>query len=497
MNIIKFTASKTELILMGLAMMTAAILPLNLLATQPFHHDEALYATWALEITAGDNPWLAQIPIDKPPLFLYAVAGAMNLLGHTETAARLPAMVASILTVGLTFWLGRTLYNRGVGLLAAWLTALSPFTIAFAPTAFTDPMLTVLILAGCVAAATGGGGWAGVWLGLAIATKQQGLFFGPLIAAILLWQKPPCRNREPLIHFLIGLTAIIALLFLWDAARDQSPGFWQLSLVNYGGLAADAPAFSERWQGFINLLGYGTGSPALNVIFAAGLPILLIFNLWHPRKQNLTDWLLALFCLAFVLGHAWLSFQVWDRYLLGLIPLLALLFARILLLPWRVISHYSQHHWPQFQTGIKLLMILLIAALILPSMQQPVQNAVNARYPLGSNSRALQGIEQITAFLGSHYGANNTLYHHWLGAHWRFYLWGYPYDLQYWESPQKLAVRARPGHLIAFPAWQSDTLARLALAEAGLQLDELTRSYSPDGHPAIILYKISNLQSPD
>jgi len=488
MNTNGFISPKTEFILMGMALLTTAILPLSLLASQPFHHDEALYATWALEITAADNPWLAKIPIDKPPLFLYAAAGAIRLLGHTETATRLPSVAAAILTVGLTFWLGRTLYGPGAGILAAWLTALSPFTITFAPTAFTDPLLTALILAAGVAAATGRSGWAGVSLGLAIATKQQGLFFAPLVGAMLLWQKPPGQRRAALLRFSIGLATIVTLLFLWDAYRDQSPGFWQMSLVNYGGLSIGAPAFTERWQGFVELLSYGTGSSILNTIFIVGLPILLVFNLWQYPKQAAFDWMLALFCLAFVLGHAWLSFQVWDRYLLGLIPLLALLLARILLLPWRIITPY----WPQRQSRATLLMGLLVAGLILQTMPQPVKDAVNARYPLGSNSRALQGIEQVTAFLRGHYGADTTLYHHWLGAHWRFYLWGYPYDLQYWESPQNLAARARPGHLIAFPTWQSDTLARLALAEAGLQLDELTRGYSPDGHPTIILYQISD-----
>ena len=147
----------------GLAMLAAVLLPLNLLVTQRFHHDEALYATWALKIASGENPLLYQTPIDKPPLFIYTVAGSLWLLGNTETAARLPSLLATCLSVGLTFWLGRKLYGNGVGLLAAWLMALSPFTLLFAPTAFTDPLLVMLMLAGCVAAAYGYGIWAGIF----------------------------------------------------------------------------------------------------------------------------------------------------------------------------------------------------------------------------------------------------------------------------------------------------------------------------------------------
>jgi uncharacterized membrane protein len=169
----------------GLAILSAILLPANLLTSQRFHHDEALYATWALQITSGADPWLAHTPIDKPPLFLYLVAGAMGLLGATETAARIPSLLATALTVGLTFWLGRKLYGAGVAVVAAWLVALSPFTILFAPTAFTDPLLVALVLAACLVAAHGRAGWAGVMMGLAIATKQQGIFFVPIFVTLL------------------------------------------------------------------------------------------------------------------------------------------------------------------------------------------------------------------------------------------------------------------------------------------------------------------------
>jgi 4-amino-4-deoxy-L-arabinose transferase-like glycosyltransferase len=514
---------------LSLALLSAVVLPLNLLTIQRFHHDEARYATWALEIASGNNPWLAEIPIDKPPLFFYAVAGTMSLLGATETAARLPSILATVCIVGLTFGLGRKLYNSGVALLAAWLVALSPFTILFAPTAFTDPMLVAWVLAGCLAAAYGRGGWAGVLLGLAIGTKQQGVLFVPLvIGLVVIGRQPPVAGDRrsasrsalfALARFLLTLLVTLIPLFLWDSTRHQSPGFWQLSLANYGGLTTNLSGFSERWRGFIELLRYGTASSTLNAIFIVGLPLLLIYDVWRVLKQRTNktsqpanqqtttpstdftgqasyphqyryDWLFSLFILALLVGHAWFSFQIWDRYLLGLIPFLALLLARILLLPWSILQDFWLHRHPDLLLFSRWILIIILIVLIAVTLTPPVQDAVNARYPLGSNSKALQGIEQVVAYLQGHAGANNTLYHRWLGTHWRFYLWDYPYDLQYWESPRALADKARPGHLIAVPTWQSDTEVRLALTEAGLELRELTRAYSPAGYPSIILYQI-------
>jgi hypothetical protein len=207
-----------------------------------------------------------------------------------------------------------------------------------------------------------------------------------------------------------------------------------------------------------------------------------------------SDWLLTLFSVLFLLGHAYLSFQVWDRYLLGLIPFLGLLLARVLLLPWSIFKQYRlfrQTFW--FEPTASLLNSLILILLLAMTLNGPLQDATNGRYPLGSNSGALQGIEQITAYLQGHVGADNTLYHRWLGPHWRFYLWNYPYDLQFWDSPQFLAARARPGELIAFPTWHSDTEVRLTLAEAGLELRELARAYRASGVPSVILYRIESV----
>lgn len=566
----------------GLAAAAALLLPLNLLALLPFHHDEALYATWALKISSGLDPWLKETPIDKPPLFLYLLAGVMVLLGVTETAARTPSLLATALTVLLTFWLGRRFYSNGVAVLAAWLAALSPFSLLFAPTAFTDPFLVTLVLAGSLAAAAARPIPAGLCLALATAAKQQGLFFIPLILGLLWLALPktspqvmyrnylsntryflprhilgyfttpgvspgacPERSRRGrsdrldkflrftfyTLRFILAFCLTLLPFLLWDFSRSQPSAFLEESLKNYGGLVPDAAGFIERWWGFVDLLQYGTASPLLNKIFLTGLPLLLLYpvvvaslqrsgakraesaspttpaGMDQPETAKTTlsfqvDWLLALFCLGFLLLHALLSFQVWDRYLLGLIPILALLLARILFLPRLILADGTRFlfqkgisgPWPVVSGHILRGIYGIALALLLSfSLAGPVQDAIQARYPLGSHSQALYGIDQIVGYLQGHTGANHTLYHHWLGTHWRFYLWAYPYDLQYWATAEALAARARPGHFIAFPGWQSETEARLALFQAGLGLQELVRAYRPDGTPSVILYRIETL----
>ncbi|MEM7346522.1 MAG: glycosyltransferase family 39 protein, partial [Chloroflexota bacterium] len=508
-------------IAVGLALITALLLPLNLLTTQRFHHDEALYATWALEISSGQNPWLTSVPIDKPPLFLYTIALAMYFLGVTETAARAPSFVATAVTILLTFYLGQMLYSRRAGLLAAWLVALSPFSILFTPTALTDPLLVMLVMAACLLAVRLQSGWAGLFIGLAIATKQQGVFFIPLPTMLLILSVWRIDSRNlpsfvsafpfrPVVHFFSIGILISVITFVWDSQRQQLPGFWQMSLLNYGGISSQTANFTERWWGFIDLLTYGTASPILHWIFIVGLPLLLIHggvNLYHQRKDRLSktsisntqfvgatalaiDLVITVYALIFLFGHSLLSFQIWDRYLLGLIPFLALLLARILWLPEELLRIFLQKKASEILHFTRAIFGVGLIILLLATLRGPVQDAVNGRYPLGSNSGALQGIEQVTAYLQGNVGANHTLYHRWLGTHWRFYLWDYPYDLQHWSSPEDLALQAESGHLIIFPTWHSETEVRLVLAEQGLILQEVMRAYGSKGYPTIILYQI-------
>ncbi|MDX1522415.1 MAG: glycosyltransferase family 39 protein, partial [Anaerolineae bacterium] len=289
---------------LGLALLMSLVLPLNLLSSQRFHHDEALYATWAMQVASGQYPGLKQVPIDKPPLFLYTAAGVMRLLGPTETAARLPSLIATTATVGLTFALGRRLYGVAVGLTAAWLVALSPLAIMLAPTALTDQMLVALVLGAGLLASVRRPGWAGFLTGLALATKQQALFFLPLVMVLLLVAilqgRPLSGQHFNLVKFwgykgvifsaLLLFLAITAVTYapavVWDFTRDQSPGYWRLSAVNYGGLSTRTENLAERWAGFVELLTYGTGSVGLNTVFVVGLPILLGFGYWQLNQAG-------------------------------------------------------------------------------------------------------------------------------------------------------------------------------------------------------------------
>ncbi|MDA8745710.1 glycosyltransferase family 39 protein [Rubripirellula amarantea] len=83
--------------------------------------DETRYAQIALEMVQSRD-WITptlqgDAYLDKPPLMYWLTAASFNLWGQSETAARLPSVIAALTTVMLTFVLGRRL----VGSRAAWL----------------------------------------------------------------------------------------------------------------------------------------------------------------------------------------------------------------------------------------------------------------------------------------------------------------------------------------------------------------------------------------
>jgi hypothetical protein len=87
-------------------------------------------------------------------------------------------------------------------LFALFLAATSPMLIAFSPTAFTDlPMLLGIVLA-LAMALRGKPAWAGMWLGVAFAAKQQAVLLLPLVvvvAAVASCRLPSTGYRLPVV----------------------------------------------------------------------------------------------------------------------------------------------------------------------------------------------------------------------------------------------------------------------------------------------------------
>lgn len=468
-----------------------------------FLEDEALYATWGLQIATGADPVLDYEPVDKPPLHPYTLALSFLLLGPSETAARLPSLFASIANIALVYALGKQLYGDArVGLAAAALLTLSPFDILFASTAFADPLMTVWVLGALLAAASRRMGAAGLLAGLAAATKQQGLLFLPLVVLLAPKLPRPARPRKSdWLRFALGFALVTGAVLWWDAARDQRPGFWEQSFISYGGLGPAQPtALGERAVEWLRLVGYFWASPWFNGLLVAPLGIWLLktgYRISGIRNRVLgkpdspipdTRYNLALggFVIGFLLLHWLVGFQVWDRYLLGLVPLLALLAARAL----EDLTGCATRNLSGLHRAATLGLILLLML----TLTKPVLQAARSEIPVGGDHGAYDGIDELAAYVRQNAASGSVLYHYWLGYHYRFYLHGAPLRLHWYPDPDDLAhdatVYRREPRYIAFPSFRDGAPAQAALAQAGIRLVPAFETTRRDGTVSFRLYRL-------
>ncbi|HET8796264.1 MAG TPA: glycosyltransferase family 39 protein, partial [Thermoanaerobaculia bacterium] len=94
--------------------------------------DEGRNAEVAREMAETNDyvmPRLNGLPyLDKPVVYFAAAAGVMEILGPTETAARLPAYLFTIFTAAVLFWYARRLWGNETAAVAAIVFLTIPLT---------------------------------------------------------------------------------------------------------------------------------------------------------------------------------------------------------------------------------------------------------------------------------------------------------------------------------------------------------------------------------
>ena len=244
--------------LLALAACVAVGLWLRLrgLAAEGFSDDEVHKWAAALRYLKGD---FGGDDVEHPMLMKTLIALATAALGDLspssvprgalamEALTRLPSAVAGALTAVPVALLGRRLFGRAVGLLAAGLLALSNTAVGYHRIAKEDVLLTLFFtlcvwcLAEARAAAEDGRDadrgrwerWSAVSLGAAFASKYF-LFYFPLPVFAYLWLRPVSVWRVPLRRWLtlVGLAALVFFALDWVALL---PSTWDYVRRYVGG----------------------------------------------------------------------------------------------------------------------------------------------------------------------------------------------------------------------------------------------------------------------
>jgi len=208
-----------------------------------FDWDEINFAESAREMLVTGNFARVQINFEpfweKPPLFFWLQATAMNGLGVGEYAARLPNALIGIVTLLTFFFVGKRLHGPQFGLLWAlgYLGALTPHL--YFKTGIIDPTFNLFIFLGVCyvyeavqrygkAGALSSVAIAGVFVGLAILTKGP---VGALLAGltfVIVWAVNRFRPVLRLPHALLAVVVALGIASLWFGLEIIRNGPWFL-----------------------------------------------------------------------------------------------------------------------------------------------------------------------------------------------------------------------------------------------------------------------------
>ncbi|MBI2321596.1 MAG: glycosyltransferase family 39 protein, partial [Chloroflexi bacterium] len=394
--------------LLLLALLIGAALRLQRLdwdAGQHLHPDERFITMRALELRL-DWPldWQRLLDPQASPLnprffaygslTLYVLRAAghvgawwqpfLNSYDGLTLVGRALSALFDVGSIALVFALGARLAGRWVGLLAAWLVALTPFHVQVAHFWAADTPLTFFVLLALHAALSlaRGGGWLpalgfgaalGVALGFKIAAAPLALLavVAPALAALAVRQGDHVVGWRPLDAAALRRVAAPALLALGATtavfvatqpyALLDAPTFLR-HLGEQGAMArgtADLP-YTRQYVGTLpyvyylqQLVLWGFG-PALGIAALAGWAYASARGLRHPCLGDLVllAWVLPYFA---IVGSFHAKFM---RYMLPLTPILALWAAWLL----RDVAAALGRRWPAGRAALPLALAALVVA---------------------------------------------------------------------------------------------------------------------------------------
>ncbi len=150
-EILSSLLGSTRSLLLIVLVVSALILFVNLGTNHLVPWDEAIYAKISKNMVVSGN-WLDmywkpnKVWYEKPPLYMWLMAGAMKVIGVNEWAARLPSAILGFLSVVIVFMLGSKWFSKTTGFISALILLTTVQFIYYSRSAMTDVSTTFFIL---------------------------------------------------------------------------------------------------------------------------------------------------------------------------------------------------------------------------------------------------------------------------------------------------------------------------------------------------------------
>lgn len=286
-------------------------------AVHLFDWDEINFAECAREMLVTQDYFSVKINFqpfwEKPPVFIWLQALAMNIFGVNEFAARLPNAICGVITLLVLFNIGRKIYDISFGGLWALIYAGSILPHFYFKSGIIDPWFNLFIFCGIYyfiefvnynTRLNTGKTYpfllkSAVFIGLAMLTKGPvaALVFG--LCFLVYWT---VRRFSPIIR--------ISQVLLYALAVGVVGGLWFLMLLLTGNTAIIAEFFSYQVRLF-NTQDAGHGGPFFYhwIVLLVGCFPMSVFALGAfkrnaydtPYQRYFKVWMIILFLVVLVL----------------------------------------------------------------------------------------------------------------------------------------------------------------------------------------------------
>jgi len=304
-----FVALKDAALILGLQ---ALLLTFRLGQIPLLGPDEPRYSRVAVEMARANEfvtPTLAGEPwLEKPPLFYWLAGFAFRLMGETEFAARLPAVLAALFLTGFTGLLAARFFGAGCGRLAMLIAATSPMAFAYGRAASMDMLLAALVTGAAglfllrIHGISGPAATPAAWalMGLAVLAKGP---IGALIPLGVAVAAALALRRFEVSRLVTPLSVVLFLLVAgpWFAAvyADQGFHFIEVFILNHNLQRFTSTVHNHPGPFYYYLPVLLVGVFPWTGLIAPALGAALMME--RTRLQSLAAWLLvplALFSMA-------------------------------------------------------------------------------------------------------------------------------------------------------------------------------------------------------
>ena len=338
--------SQNKNLLLIIILILGALLRISVFGLGDFHGDEALYSFRGAQIAFGGDWFFRAGDVDKPPLLPYLTALSFRIFGFGDNTARLPDFFASLISIWLVYQICRKLFDKKTGIIAAFLMAISPYNVLYAPTVFEDTLFACMLLFSIYFLCIYKEFWAGVFLGLCFCAKQFGVLAIPIAGAFFIilryvkWAQTKHSEfsfyvKKPLMKLVFGFSIVFAGLLIW-AVFFEDPRLGIIFQVNATGgvFKIMAGEFISRLSHWLSLYSKFTNSSIVNIFFLISIPVLIVYEILNlknkPRCKNIISLCVAGY-IALILGAFTLfRFGFSPHYLMFIIPFVLILLARYL-----------------------------------------------------------------------------------------------------------------------------------------------------------------------